>query len=160
MVCFQETSQTRAAVREVKVLQSCQLYPAKSNSGLRETCQISAAGSAGDRKLQADHADEIGSTTCCSCVTSRTTRERQIPVGTRESDTTFPMIFCQKKKIEQMFMLESLRPCQHPVVQPWRVILSAINHPGSSALATALAPSMVCDTLDINHPGLGYLRRA
>ena len=64
MVCFQETSQTRAAVREVKELQSCQLYPAKSNSGLRETCQISAAGSAGDRKLQADHADEIGSTTC------------------------------------------------------------------------------------------------
>ena len=57
-------------------------------------------------------------------------------------------------------MLESLRPCQHPVVQPWRVILSAINHPGSSALATALAPSMLCDTLDINHPGLGYLRRA
>ena len=66
----------------------------------------------------------------------------------------------QKNKIEQMFMLESLRPCQHPVVQPWRVILLATNHPGLSALASALAPSMVCDTLDINHPGMSYLRRA
>ena len=44
MVCFQETSQTRAAVREIKVLQSCQLYPAKSNSGLRRRVKSALPG--------------------------------------------------------------------------------------------------------------------
>ena len=83
MVCFQETSQTRAAIREVKVLQSCQLYPAKSNSGLRRRVKSALPGVLVIESCRLTMQMKLG----LLHVTSKTTRERQIPVGTRESST-------------------------------------------------------------------------